>query len=354
MNKRLLGTVLKYAIGIGLGAGLLYLSFRDIEFSELQAELANLEWIWLVPAFFIGTFAHWLRAARWTMLTRAAGYPTRTWPAFWSLMVGYAANYAVPRLGEITRCTMLSRSQGIPFMSAVGTVVIERVVDVVMLLVFLGLTFLLEFDKLMGYFTTQPTDAAAQAQATSGGVPAWVLYAVLGLLLAGGFGVFVFRRRLLRTKVGARVWAMAQQLIDALLSIRKLKRVWLFVLQSLGIWACYIVVTWIMLFSLPNVVPFNTLLFGFFITMLGAIGMALPSLGGAGTFHVAVIVGFSLYNAPNGQAASIWLHTPQVIISILLGAIGYCVLMLSQRRATKSQRQSANNEQTIPYSPKPN
>lgn len=340
LNKKQVVEVIKYAIGLGLGCGLLWLAFKDIEVAQLQQDLAHVNLWYLLPGFVVGIMSHWLRAYRWTMLTEAAGHPTGHINAFWSVMVGYMANNAVPRLGEVTRCTMLARAEGIPFLAAMGTVVVERAIDVVFLLFFIGLVFLLEFDKVMAYFSQTGSEAAQ----TGSGIP-W-LWIAAGVLALGFAGVLVFRRKLLATALGAKVWKLVLTLVQSVLSIRKLRRVWLFVAVSFAIWLFYILFVYVMLLGMPGA-EHTGFYFAFFLTVLGGIGMAMPVPGGLGPYHNAVLIGFTLWglSAQLGVASALWLHTPQFLFAVAVGAIGYFVLILKKPKAHPNSPSQANSPQ---------
>lgn len=330
MNKRLKET-LQYVLGIGLGAGLLYLAFRDLDYIRLRNSIRGFSYWWLGPAFLVGWLSHWFRAWRWKLLIKAAGYEASKKNAFWSVMVGYMTNNAVPRLGEITRCTMLYRASGVPMVSGVGTVVTERALDVLLLLVFMGLLFLLEVDKLTAYF-----DQAGTTGDTGDGGTVLLILAGVGVLVVGL--AILFRRPLLRTKLGAKVWKLALGLIEAVLSIRKLRNWPLFILLSFAIWGMYTLYAYTMLMGMNNT-PEAPLYFAFVATVMGAIGMAFPTPGGIGPYHNAIIITFLLFGLSRevGQTAAVILHTPQYIFAILWGAIGYFYLIFQQRKTQQRQ-----------------
>jgi len=333
MNKRLIN-LLKYFIGVGLGVTLLVFAFRDYNFAELQDELAHVNWGLAGAGILVGVLAHYIRAYRWWMLLTAADQTPTRWSAFWSVMVGYLANNAVPRLGEFTRSTMLARSQGVPFLSGMGTVVVERVIDVLMLGVFLLIGLALEFNKLLAYFD-KASSADSGANESSG--TSWLWYAfgaaaVLGLL---GMGLIWLRReRIKQTTLGAKLFGFLDTLLTAISSIRRLKNVPVFVLASFGIWGAYIMATFILFQAIPAASG-TSLYFAFMATIIGAIGMVLPVPGGIGPFHSAIIATFALFglSEADGATAALILHSlNNLLVPTLLGAVGYFWLIEVGRR----------------------
>lgn len=321
---------LKYALGLGLGALLLWLAFRDLNWAALQAGLSQVSLPWVLLGLVAMVMAHMLRAYRWRLLLRAAEAEVPAPSAFHALMAGYMVNYAVPRLGELTRCTLIFRRHGVPVATSLGTVLTERLLDVIMLL---GLLFVLLI-----------TEAGAMAELFAGAttkleaVPAWVWV----LLAALGLGALVLVGRLwqrYRTRLDQ--WPLAQRLVgfllqmgQAVLSIRRSDRPLALVLSSLGIWFCYVLNTWWVLLAMP---PFEgaSLYLAFFLTAIGAIGMSLPVPGGIGSYHSLIVFGAALqgYTRDAGQEAALLLHTSGLVVNVILGLVGW--LMLASIRPTE-------------------
>ena len=348
MRKQLLD-VLKYTFGLGLAAVLIYFAYKDQDWATTWATLKGSNFWWLLPAAFFGFLAHYIRGARWAMLIKAAGYQTSAQNAFWATGVGYAANNVVPRLGELTRCTMLVQSDRVPFFASAGTVVTERIIDVLTLGLLLLLVAAFELDGLLAYFE-QATGNGSASQSNIG------LY--LGIVaVLGGVGlvaVYLFRKPLLATAIGQKVWGIIQTVVGAMLSIRKLKRAWLFVVYTIAIWLCYILFAWIWLqgFSEDHHFTFYT---GFLIVSMGAIGMAVPTPGGIGPYHnvakfTFVMIGLS---PATGATLAIFLHTPQYLTGFLVGIVGYLVLLFQKRRLDKRGVQLEVDAEGQPSAPAP-
>jgi hypothetical protein len=329
--RRKLLSILQYILGIGLGGLLLYISVKDLEWSRFQSELEGASYWWLLPAGLVGYMSHFLRALRWKILIGGAGYQPNLHNAFWSVMVGYMVNNVVPRLGELTSCTMLSRSDRVPFMTGAGTVFTERAADMLVLIMMLPIVFLLQYDELL--------QAIAENRGSSGGAVSnmW-LYIAGGAFLLTALLLFLFRRPILATPFGQKLKEMYKNLMAGITSIRRLEKFSPFVLCSLGIWTMYILFVFTMLRALPAASD-TGLYFAFVATAMGAIGMVIPSPGGIGSYHFVIMLTFVMfgYEREMGSTAALVLHTPQYLFALLGGIIGYFVLLLKRPNSPAQQ-----------------
>lgn len=338
MKKSLLA-IIKYLLGLGLGCVLLYFAFRGIDLEELTTELKDANLAWLLLAIGVGLVSHYFRAARWRMQMRASGYSPSQLNTFAAVMVAYLINLALPRAGEVARCSVLLRSDKVPLSTALGTVVVERVFDVIILGLLALVVFFLEFDTLyQGLRLFSSDNPAEQGDA---GLPVWLyvlaLVGVLGAVLA-----FVFRQQILEIPLFQKIYQFIKDLLRSAMSIRKLEHPGLFVFYTLAIWGCYILMTYIGFFSMPVLRDMNMSMayFALIITVVGGIGFALPSPGGMGSYHAAVIIcflGFQLMPDAEsshqlGLAFATILHTSQLIMMIVVGGLAYLYLWLQKPR----------------------
>ena len=139
MHKPLL-SIIKYLFLLAVAGGLLYLAFRGVDLNKMVKSIAEANYGWLSVSVIVSLVAFVSRAYRWNLLIEPLGYEPKLSSTGYSLMVGYLANLAVPRLGEVSRCGSLSKAEKIPFNSLLGTVIVERVMDVICLIICLLLT----------------------------------------------------------------------------------------------------------------------------------------------------------------------------------------------------------------------
>jgi hypothetical protein len=238
-------------------------------------------------------------------------------------MFGYLANLAIPRLGEITRCGALGKSENIPFDKILGTVIVERVSDVVMLLISMILVALLEFDRLGGFLTKTFLEPMMEKMQASPSF-IWILLAITSLVI--GVLVFLFRMKN-PPQIIAKVKALINGVVEGLSSITKLKNKWMFIFHSVFIWVMYWLTSYICFFALPFTADLGTSA-GLFIMVLGGIGMTAPVQGGIGTYHLLVSRGLVLYglSETDGIVFATLVHTTQTVMVIVLGSISMLAL----------------------------
>ncbi|MCU0341684.1 MAG: flippase-like domain-containing protein [Spirosomaceae bacterium] len=327
---------LKYALFLGVAGLLIWYAFKDIPLNELfeQFKKADYTWVWASVAL---TFvAHASRAYRWCMLMEPLGYKPSFLNANLAVWTGYFANYIIPRMGEVTRCGTLQKTDDVPFEKSFGTVVAERVFDVITLLVLIGLNFLLEFDRLSQFFTDFFV-SKLQGNAQSG--PNYLLYGIVGVGLLGGIAVLYLifnkntREKLLQNALVKKVWDFGVGLLDGLLSIRKLRRPWLFVFHTLLIWAMYYLMSYVLFFATPETSQLSALA-GLTLLVVGAIGMTAPTQGGIGAYHLLVGSVMVLYGLTqqSGILLATFIHGIQLVLTLFVGAAAFVAVLFIQRR----------------------
>ena len=312
-----LKNALQYTFGIGLGVGLLYLAFAGVNWDTFRSQLQGAHYEWLIGILLFTGLAHFLRGLRWALMLKASGSPVSGVNAFWAVMVGYMTNCAVPRLGEITRCSILKRSDNVPLTSAFGTVVAERAIDLFVLVGMMLLLLLVEFDRLI---------TVLERFFPAKGLMLLIGVAILGLL--GLAMAWVMRARLSRLPLLSKAYSFIEQLIEAALSLRHLKQRWLFSFYTVGIWFCYVMCNFLAFQVVDSMQGFS-FYFAFVLMMFSALAMIVPVPGGLGSAHHAYILTFLAFGLSDdmGRLFAILAHTPGFLFSIVVGAIGYFVLI---------------------------
>ena len=281
-----------------LTAALLWLSLRGLTVSEGGNKMDFIWQTWdksnkmyLLLMSCTAIVSHLVRAERWKMLLVPTGNHIKLSNSFWSLMIGYLVNLAVPRGGEVSRCYNLYKLENTPVEVSFGTVVLERIADVLCLLVVIFCAFIVEWDKLMIFLSSLGIGSG-----TSGfHIPLWIIMVLIIGLLGLGILAYLFRRneKLLKIILGFK---------EGLLSVFHLENKWLFVFYSVLIWLLYFMMSYwvIMAFDTTAHLGFRAVLAVF---ALGAIAMAAPLPGGTGSYHVIVPSGlYFLYNLPMEDA----------------------------------------------------
>jgi glycosyltransferase 2 family protein len=268
---------------------------------------------WLGFMALVAIISHVVRAIRWRMLIAPGGYDVKISTSFYSLMVGYLVNLAVPRGGEVSRCYNLYKLEKVPVEMSFGTVVVERVVDVLCLLILILVSFLIESQKLLAFIDTLPF-------VSNNSKFYWLLYLGAAFIFLIAISFIVIKRNQKLREFFLRTWKGFR---EGLLSVFKLKNKGAFIFLSILIWMLYFLMSYTVIKAFPStsVLGFNAVLSLFAI---GSIAMAAPLPGGAGSYHVLVPQGLAfLYQIPLGDAVAFTFifHGWQTIIMIFWGAI---------------------------------
>ncbi|WP_420457029.1 lysylphosphatidylglycerol synthase transmembrane domain-containing protein [Rubrivirga sp.] len=316
-TKRLLSLM----VSLALGGGLLWLALRNADLEAVGAALADGEWGWMVPFVGLGLLSVVIRAWRWGLLIdalpgRTDRVPLRLTSA--SVAIGYLVNYAAPRLGEVARTAHVSRRAEAPFSAVLGTVVAERVLDVIMLALAL-LSVVVLFGDRVRAILEEAWDGIVEVLT----VPAWVWVLVVLVAVALVVAAVVVVRR------GQRIGALLAQFRDGLASVGRTGRPGAVVLSTLLLWACY---------GLMSDLPLRLLgldaayglgpVEAWAVMAVGGIGMALPSPGGTGSFHYATVQALTLlFGVAVTPAATyaLLVHAAGVVFYCLLGVVALTV-----------------------------
>ncbi len=331
---------------LALGGGLLWLALRGVDFGGVARALETADWAWAVPIVLATLASHALRAWRWTLLLGALPEAPKNAPrklfglAFASTMIGYLINAVVPRGGEVARAGNLAARSPIPFAGAMGTVVVERIVDVIMLalaLLSVGVLYRTELVALVP-LVTQRVDGLL-----GGRDPLPLLLAAAGLVVVTATLAFVawhwrqrIRRRTAPAEGAARRGRLASglgQFRDGLASVARLERRGAFVASTLGIWGCYLLMSDLPLRMLGLSAQYGLSMADAWAVMnVGAIGMALPAPGGTGSYHYAIVQALGLlFHVPETPAATYALLTHAAQLA-LFTVVGVAALLLQGAR----------------------
>lgn len=333
--------LLQIALPLLAAAGLLWWVLKDLPWPEVNAALAQANWGLVLLSLLPTLVAHLARAQRWRlMLAPVAPTPTLT-ESFAAVMAGYVANLALPRAGEVVRCTLLARRRGIAVEVSLGTVIAERAFDVVMLLAVTALAFLLQFDLLLQFFM-RLIGAKAEGGAAPSGNSGALLFAAglgLGLLLLA----YSLRTHLARLPLYGKIAGALQGLVAGLLSALKLRQRGQFLALTVLIWGCYYLSGWICLEALPGLRGIGPLA-GLMIFTVGSYGMVAPVQGGYGPFEFMIIAGLTQiygYAESLSAASALLMHNSQTAFAVVLGAPLLAWLAFGRRHLAQSKNQAS-------------
>lgn len=331
MGRNALKQILRYSLSLAVAIGILWYVLRDVQLEEMLDQAAALNYSWVWGSLFFGLVGYLLRAWRWNLLLAPLGYRPALSSTFIALMIGYLANLVLPRLGEVARCGVLKRDEQVPVSASLGTVLAERVIDLLFLILIVVGTLLLEFEELQSFLTE--LFAGGESRLPSAQVWAGML-AGLGILLLGLWLLYrTYKKQIHDHALFIKVKSFAKDLLAGLLSVRKLKNPVGFWLSSALIWVMYYLMSYVIVFSLPQTSGIDFMA-GFSILAMGGIGMAAPVQGGLGTYHLLVSGVLMVYGAtkPDAILLAFVLHTSQTIFVIFTGILSLGASFLRNRK----------------------
>ena len=325
MNKKI-ANLFKYAFFLGLGIFLVWWSLHQIpdsEFGKFKEAIVSANYLLFIPVFIILTISHLARALRWRLLMEPMGYLPCIPNTFFAVMVGYLANLAVPRLGEVLKCTIIAKYEKVPAEKIVGTIVAERAFDVVCLGIIFLLAFIFQFDVVSsGYDYVKDNMPGSQHKAITSlqigiyiAIAVAIIVSIVWVVLSGKYAQII--KWIKKILLG---------ILEGLISASKLKHKLLFTIYTIAIWLCYILGTWIGLYATSAT---GGLGIKGAITCLafGSIGMILTP-GGIGTYAIFLAIALEgngikyEYGIANGTIQ--WFA--QTIIVMVVGFL--CLILL--------------------------
>lgn len=316
----------------------MYFAFRNIKPQELWAEMKRANFFWVGLSVLVGILAYIFRAARWRLLIEPLGKKPSFANTYHAVMIGYLANLAVPRIGEVTRCGVLNQTDKIPFDKLVGTVVLERIFDLIFLLIAIAVAVLIRIDTFGTFLSQKIWQPISTSLLAFFSHP--ISLVVCGLVVAATVVLFyLFRSSLAKLGAVKKVKSLAKGFAEGIKSGLKMKKRATFLLYSLLITVCYWMMSYTILFAMPETASF-TLIDALFLYVLGGLGWVVPAQGGFGSFHLIVAMGLGLYGIPfdTGIVFATISHESQVLFMLILGFISLACIFYNQRKKVKESQ----------------
>ena len=326
MRERLL-SVLKYLFFLILGGGILYLVLKGKDLNKMIEDLRSAEYKYLLASMVFGYAAYLFRALRWLLLLKTMNYNTSVSYATHAVAAGYFANVIFPRAGEIVRCTSLFKVTGIPVNKLFGTVLLERAIDLVMLVACIFVGFVLKYNELSSFVGAVSGETNSTNLSNTKLLLALCFFIILG-------GLYFFRDQLKQSKLYQKIVSLGVGVKEGFQTAFFMKQKELFVLYTLLIWLMYLLMTYVCFFSIPETSDLR-FIDGLYIMVIGGLGMVVPVQGGLGPYHAAVTLGVvSLgLSETTGVTLAVLIHTAQSIMILITGIIAAIVLSFAKRKA---------------------
>ncbi len=333
MNKRT-KSIIQFIVLLSIGILLVWLSFRSVwtEKEKILDSFKTANYFWVSISILIAFLSHYLRAFRWNYLLKPAGYSVKPTNALGAVIVGYFANYGLPRMGEITRCTLVTKYDDVPFEVALGTVITERIVDLLLLIVIFFITLFAQFSQLKDLTATYIYNPMMLKFKGVTEHPAKFII-LISILIIVSIGLFLVRKkitRLLKGKLGNIIKGFGK----GLSSVKDIDKKFQFMMLSLGIWACYFYSLYACFFAFTGTSHLGQseclvlLLFGTFGVVF--------SPGGLGAYPAIITALLTYYGVEQIAAFSFpWMAwTSQFILVVVLGLLSLILLPVINKSKT--------------------
>ncbi|MFZ4741114.1 MAG: lysylphosphatidylglycerol synthase transmembrane domain-containing protein [Bacteroidales bacterium] len=334
MKKNIL-IILKFSFFIGLGIFFIWWFQRKlspIEKQDISNSFRSANYIWVFIAIIPGILSHLSRSIRWKMLLKPMGYEPKLKTTFAAVMVGYFANLAFPRLGEVMRCGILHKYEKIPVSKSFGTVITERTIDMIIFLSLFILALMLEFHNLKDYiydsFWIKFADKFSGFSITNAIFIAFLITIAIVIIL-----FYIFKKKIKASKIYQKIMVILLGFVEGLKSLSKVDKPLVFIFHSLFIWLNYFLMTWLIFFCFDQTMSMglNVVLSAL---IMGSIGIMIVP-GGIGIYPVIIsqtLVIFDVNLKTIGYAMGWIAWSSQTLLIIILGLIALAVLPLIKKK----------------------
>jgi glycosyltransferase 2 family protein len=337
LRKKIL-TAVKFIIFLGLGILIIWLSLKDltaIEKDEILHSFRIANYNWVILAMVLGICSHLLRSLRWIIFLEPLGYKPSLKNTFYAVMIGYFANMAFPRLGELTRCGILARYEKIPFQKSFGTVITERALDILIFLGLFLLTILTQIGTIHSYL------AANIYPRLEGKIsnPLHNTKLVVGFIAVVAVALvilFLFRKKLAQSNLVSKILHVVKGFWEGLKSLALIKRPFLFIVYSFGIWVLYFFMIYICFFCFPDTAGL-TMGAGLSALVLGNFGIMITP-GGIGLYPIIVQETLMLYGITKTSGLALgWIAwTAQTAMIIIVGSLALILLSFNKNKGEQA------------------
>lgn len=327
--KKTIGDVLRFSFFLGIGIFFIWLFMSNLTASqkhEIFQSLKIADYTWIAVAILLGMLSHLSRAMRWKILMEPMGYKPRTANVFMAVLIGYLANLALPRLGEVSRCGILTRYEKIPFNKSFGTVITERAID---MLTFVLLFFFLLFTQSgkLSIYITEKIYEPLQRKFNFGSEGDFYMIAFLLVFALVGIGALVIiHRKYKHTALYKKFYNLLHGFLEGIRSLTRIKRPLQFIAHTIFIWVMYLLMAYVVFFSLKDTAHLG-LDAGLAVLIFGSVGIMVVQ-GGIGIYPAIVSETLFIYAiaGTTGYALGWLIWASQTIMILLAGVFSLLLL----------------------------
>ncbi|MES2544598.1 MAG: lysylphosphatidylglycerol synthase transmembrane domain-containing protein [Bacteroidota bacterium] len=318
--KKHIGKLLTVLIPLLIGIGIIYYQFTTLtsqEIDKIKISFLKANYYYILLSLIISCLGFWLRAYRWKYSLTHLGYQTKFSTNLLTVCISYLVNMTVPRSGEISRAALLKKYEKVPFDKAFGTIVAERIVDLIIFFLFVFIGFSLQFDEIYQFLLSQNVSFKVL-----------IIFGIIGFVLFLGFVlIWIYAEWELILKLKKKL----SGLVEGITTVYKMKDKWKYILHSFLIWFSYLLTFYVAIFALPETseITFDVVIMGF---IFGSLAVGFTN-GGIGAYPLSIALIFSLYGISKdiGTAFGWLIWISQTVLTIVLGGFSFLLLPFLNR-----------------------
>ena len=325
-RKKIFKKVLQVIFPLLLGIFILVWVYRDFNFQRVgEVMLHGMDYGWIALSLLFGVFANLFRGWRWRLALEPLGEYPKTANCVYAIFISYASNLVIPRVGEVTRCGVLSKYDGISFPKSLGTVVSERMIDTLCVGLITGVVLLLQMPVFATFFAETGTNVGRYAEVLTSGHFYLIILCVLAILV---LAFFLIRNIALFAKLKG----ILQNVWQGIVALKDIRQIPLYIIYTLGIWVCYFLEFYLAFFAFDFSAGLG-ISAGLVMFVVGTLAVIVPTPNGAGPWHFAVMTMMMLYGVGKEDAGifALLVHGIQTFLLILLGIYGLSALPFTNK-----------------------
>ena len=325
-RKKIFKKILQVVFPLLLGAFILVWVYRDFNFQRVgEVLLGGMDYGWIALSLVFGVFANLFRGWRWKLALEPLGEYPKTANCVYAIFISYASNLVIPRVGEVTRCGVLSKYDGVSFSQSLGTVVSERMIDTFCVGLITGLVLLLQMPVFATFFAETGTNVGRYAEVLTSGHFYLIILCVLAILV---LAFFLIRNITLFAKLKG----ILQNVWQGVVALKDIKHIPLYVFYTFGIWVCYFLEFYLAFYAFDFSAHLG-ITAGLVMFVVGTLAVIVPTPNGAGPWHFAVMTMMMLYGVGKEDAGifALLVHGIQTFLLILLGIYGLSALPFTNK-----------------------
>ena len=325
-RKKIFKKVLQVVFPLLLGAFILIYVYRDFHFERVGEVLTDgMDYRWILLSLVFGVFANLFRAWRWKLALAPLDEYPKTANCVYAIFISYASNLVIPRVGEVTRCGVLSKYDGVSFSKSLGTVVSERMIDTLCVGLITGLVLLSQMPVFVNFFAETGTNVGRYVEVLTSAHFYLIVICTLAVL---ALGFFLIRN----IALFARIKGILKNVWQGIVALKDVRPIPLYIMYTVGIWVCYFLEFYLAFFAFDFSAHLG-LSAGLVMFVVGTLAVIVPTPNGAGPWHFAVMTMMMLYGVGKEDAGifALLVHGIQTFLLILLGIYGLSALPFTNK-----------------------